>query len=407
MNHLLTILIPIIFGFLSLDPLLGQVILEDTPPPQLEFIESKLSALNDDSTIDDKEKLVLTNHYNATIQFLQNASKCEDLTTTYIDILADTPEQIESWKTQLQKLELAEKTGEATPLPKDTSNLQKIIDAQNDELKELTQRKSELAEQLALIEKRPLQISTRLSEIQMRQSELKELFNQTADSNSALQTAQNLELLSEKHAITAESTMLSTEQKSIPDKQANFEAELNFQNRLWENDSETLKKLRIEQVQINQSEAEKVISFVEKFKSTNNPDLIEATASLKNLVAEDETSTNQRNQVAEFDAAIVSKLDKITVEYDSFTAELKLGSGGQAMAKSLFYLQAEIHSGFLEIEQKQPVALPSVDETFALEREINLRLRKQKDLDNLYKDSDSSDIKQLLSYRKKYLNKLI
>ncbi len=406
MNNLLTILIPIIFGFLSLDPLLGQVILEDTPPPQLEFIESKLSALNDDSTIDDKEKLVLTNHYNAAIQFLQNASKCEDLTTTYIDNLADAPGQTELWKTKLQKLELAEKTGEATPLPKDTSNLQKIIDAQNDELKELTQRKSELAEQLALIEKRPLQISTRLGEIQMRQSELKEFFNQTADSNSALQTAQNLELLSEKHAITAESTMLSTEQKSIPDKQANFEAELNFQNRLWENDSETLKKLRIEQVQINQSEAEKVISFVEKFKSTNNPDLIEAAASLKNLVAEDETSTNQRNQVAEFDAAIVSKLDKITVEYDSFTAELKRGSGGQAMAKSLFYLQAEIHSGFLEIEQKQPVALPSVDETFALEREINLRLRKQKDLDNLYKDSDSSDIKQLLSYRETYLNKL-
>ena len=204
MNNLLTILIPIIFGFLSLDPLLGQVISEDTPPPQLEFIESKLSALNDDSTIDDKEKLVLTNHYNAAIQFLQNASKCEDLTTTYIDILANTPEDIESWKIDLQQLELAEKTGEATPLPKDIGNLQKIIDEQNDDLKKLTQRKSELAEQLALIEKRPLQISTRLGEIQMRQSELKELFNQTADSNSALQTAQTLELLSERHAITAE-----------------------------------------------------------------------------------------------------------------------------------------------------------------------------------------------------------
>ncbi len=156
---------------------------------------------------------------------------------------------------------------------------------------------------------------------------------------------------------------------------------------------------------INQSEAEKTISFVQNFKSTN-PDLIEAAANLKNLVAEDETSTNQRFQVAEFDAAIVSKLVKITVEYDSFAAELELGSGGQAMAKSLFYLQTEIQSGFLEIEQKQPVALPSVDETFALERQVNLYLRNQKELENRYKDSDSLDIKQLLANRRKYLNKL-
>lgn len=405
MNNLLTILIPIAFGFLSLNSPLAQATPQDSDPPQLELIEAKLSALNNDSTINDKEKLVLKNHFNEAIRFIQNASISEAKAAGYDKELKNALKEIGSWKIKLQQLEALEKKGEAIALSKDASDLQKIIDAQSEELKELTQRKSELIEQLALIEKRPLQISTRLSEIQIRQSEIKELLNQTAAGNSPLQTAQNLELRSEKHAITAESTMLSTEQKSISDRQANFEAELNYTDQLWENNSETLKKLRIEQVQINQSEAEKVISFVENFKSTN-PDLIEAAANLQNLVAEDETSTNQRFQVAEFDAAIVSKLDKITVEYDSFAAELNLGSGGQAMAKSLFYLQTEIQSGFLEIEQKQPVALPSVDETFALERQINLCLRNQKKLESQYKDSDSPDIKQLLENRRKYLNKL-
>lgn len=405
MNNLLTILISITFGLLSLNSPLAQATPQDTVPPQLELIEAKLSALNNDSTINDKEKLVLKNHFNEAIRFIQNASISETKAASYDKELKNALKGIGSWKIKLQQFEAIAKKGDAIALPKDTSDLQKIIDAQSDELKELTQRKSELIEQLALIEKRPLQISTRLSEIQIRQSELKELLNQTASGNSPLQTAQNLELLSEKHAITTESTMLSTEQKSISDRQANFEAELNYTDQLWDNNSETLKKLRIEQVQINQSEAEKVISFVENFKSSN-PDLIEAAANLQNLVAEDETSTNQRFQVAEFDAAIVSKLDKITVEYDSFAAELKLGSGGQAMAKSLFYLQTEIQSGFLEIEQKQPVALPSVDETFALERQINLCLRNQKKLESQYRDSDSPDIKQLLENRRKYLIKL-
>lgn len=405
MNNLLTILISIAFGFFSLNSPLAQAAPQDADPPQLELIEAKLSALNNDSTINDKEKLVLKNHFNEAIRFIQNASISETKAAGYDKELKNALKGIGSWKIKLQQLEEIAKKGEAIALPKDTSDLQKIIDAQSDELKELTQRKSELIEQLALIEKRPLQISTRLSEIQIRQSELKELLNQTAAGNSPLQTAQNLEFLSEKYAITTESTMLFTEEKSISDRQANFEAELNYTDQLWDNNSETLKKLRIEQVQINQSEAEKVISFVENFKSSN-PDLIEAAANLQNLVAEDETSTNQRFQVAEFDAAIVSKLDKITVEYDSFAAELKLGSGGQAMAKSLFYLQAEIQSGFLEIEQKQPVALPSVDETFALERQINLCLRNQKKLESQYKDSDSPDIKQLLGNRRKYLNKL-
>ena len=73
------------------------------------------------------------------------------------------------------------------------------------------------------------------------------------------------------------------------------------------------------------------------------------------------------------------------------------------MAKSLFYLQAEIHSGFLEIEQKQPEALPSVDDTFAKERENYLRIRQHKALMSQYEDTDSPDIKQLLAYQSKYL----
>ncbi|MDA7923059.1 mechanosensitive ion channel [bacterium] len=405
MNTLLTILIPIAFGFLSLDPLLDQAISQDTDPPTLQLIKSKLSAL-ENSPIDEKEKLALQSQYTEAEQFLQNALDSASEAEKHKKEQESALENIESWKTNLQQLEAQEKNGEAIALPKDISDLQKVIDVQSDAWKKLTEEKSELAKELALIEKKPLQISNRLSEIQIRQNELKELIKQTATGNSALETAQNLKLRSEQHALAAERKMLSTEDKSIPDRQANIEAKLNYKDRKCEIDSETLDNLRIEQVRINQSEAEKVISFVENFKSTNAPDLIEAAANLKELVAEDKTSTSQRYQVNEFDTAIGSKLKKITLEYDSLAAELELGSGGQAMAKSLLYLQSEIHNGFLEIEQKQPEALPSVDETFALERQINLGLRKQKDLENRYEDSDSLEIEQLLSYRKRYLDKL-
>ena len=403
MHPVSIILFAISLGLLTVDPLFSQAISQDTPPPQIKLVQSKLDAINADATIGEKEKLVLTNHYNAAIQFLQNAEKSKTQTETYNKALTESPTKIKSWQTELEQFESKEKNTALPTLPEDTGKLQKLIDTQSDALKILTQTRSDLADRVSQINARPFEISKRLSEIKKRQSELKEFFNQPAASDSAQQTAQNLELLSERYALTTENAMLLAEEKSIPDRLATFEAELNYQNEVWNVESKNLKNLRIEQAKINQSEAQKTISTIKTFNFPNNPDLVEAAANLEELIKQYETSVNQRNQVAEFDAAIIEKLEKITAEYDSFAAELSVGSGGQAMAKSLFYLQAEIHSGFLEIEQKQPEALPSVDDTFAKERENYLRIRQHKALMSQYEDTDSPDIKQLLAYQSKYL----
>ncbi|MDB4357277.1 hypothetical protein N9Z11_01290, partial [Mariniblastus sp.] len=155
------------------------------------MIKSKLSAL-ENSPIDEKEKLALQSQYTEAEQFLQNALDSASEAEKHKKEQESALENIESWKTNLQQLEAQEKNGEAIALPKDISDLQKVIDVQSDAWKKLTEEKSELAKELALIEKKPLQISNRLSEIQIRQNELKELIKQTATGNSALETAQNL-----------------------------------------------------------------------------------------------------------------------------------------------------------------------------------------------------------------------
>jgi len=406
MKILTSILICIFIGLVTLEPLFSQSLPQDKPPPQIEFLRSKLDALSADSTIDEKDKLVLINHYKAAIQFLQNAEQSKAQTETYNAEVDDSPDETKKWLAKLELLESKKKTDTPIALPEDTSNLQKIIDTKSDELEALTERRSFLANEISQSNTRPIEIGTRTREIQMRLSQLKEFFDQPAANDSAKQTAQNQELLSEKYALEAEDQMLKAEQKSIDVNLARFEAELNYQNQDWEIKSEELKNLKIEQSKLNQSEAQKTLSNIRKFNFPNNPDLAEATSNLEELIKEYEASVNQRNQIDDFYNAIVQKLKKITSEYNSFAAELKFGSGGQAMAKSLFYLQTEIHSGFLEIEQKQPDALPSVDDTFAKERENLFQIRQQKDLVDQYKDTDSSDIQQLLDYRDKYLTDL-
>ena len=210
-------------------------------------------------------------------------------------------------------------------LPEDTGKLQKLIDTQSDALKILTQTRSDLADRVSQINARPFEISKRLSEIKKRQSELKEFFNQPAASDSAQQTAQNLELLSERYALTTENAMLLAEEKSIPDRLATFEAELNYQNEVWNVESKNLKNLRIEQAKINQSEAQKTISTIKTFNFPNNPDLVEAAANLEELIKQYETSVNQRNQVAEFDAAIIEKTGKDNGRIRQFCGRTKRG----------------------------------------------------------------------------------
>ena len=406
MKLLSSILIGIFISFLTVEPLYSQSTPQDARPPQIESLQSKLDALNADSTIEEKDKLALIKHYKAAIQFRQNAEQSKAQTETFNAEVKNSPGETKDWLSKLEELESEKKTDAPIVLPEDASNLQKIIDTRSDELETLTERKSYLANEISQSNTRPIEISTRLREIQTRQSQLKEFLDQPAASDSAQQTAQNLEFSSERYALTTEEEMLVAEQKSIPVNLARFEAELNFQNQAWDIDSEKLKNLKVEQSKINQSEAQKTLSNIKKFNFPNNPDLVEATTNLEALIEEYELSVNQRNQIDDFYRAIVQKLKKITGEYDSFAAELKFGGGGQAMAKSLFYLQTEIHSGFLEIEQKQPEALPSVDDTFAKDRENSLQIRQQKVLADEYKDTDSSDIQQLLDYRDKYLTDL-
>lgn len=406
MNHLPAILIAIVFGLLPLDSLFSQSISQDAAPPQIEFIQSQRTALNADSSIDEQEKSVLINHYKAAIQFLQNAEQSKAQTEKFNAEAKSSPEKTKKWLADLDLLESKKKTDTPISLPEDASNLQKIIDTRSDELETLTERKSYLANEIGRSKTRPIEIRTRLLEIQTRQSQLNESLLQPAASDSAQQTAQNLEFSSERYALTTEEKMLAAEQKSIPVNLARFEAELNYKNQAWDIDFKILENLKIEQSKINQSEAQKTLFNIQKFNFPNNPDLVEATTNLEALIKEYELAVNQRNQIDDFYRAIDQKLKKITVEYDSFAAELEFGSGGQAMAKSLFYLQTEIHSGFLEIEQKQPEALPSVDDTFAKDRENSFQIRLQKVLTDEYKDTDSSDIQQLLVYRDKYLTDL-
>ena len=312
MKLLSSILIGIFIGFLTLEPLFSQSIPQDKRPPKIESLRSDLDALSADSTIDEKDKLALINHYKAAIQFLQNAEQSKAQTETYNAEVDDSPDKTKDWLAKLELLESKKKTDTPIALPEDTSNLQKIIDTKSDELEALTERRSFLANEISQSNTRPIEISTRTREIQMRLSQLKEFFDQPTASNSAKQTAQNRELLSEEYALEAEDQMLKAEQKSIDVNLARFEAELNYRNQDWEIKSEELKNLKIEQSKLNQSEAQKTLSNIRKFNFPNNPDLAEATTNLEELIKEYEASVNQRNQIDDFYNAIVQKLKKIT-----------------------------------------------------------------------------------------------
>ena len=129
MNTLLTILIPIAFGFLSLDPLLDQAISQDTDPPTLQLIKSKLSAL-EDSPIDEKEKSALilslmeNNPKELTKEKNRTKEKIKDITKE-IDLFETNKSYIVSYKKNNPLLEQINQKIEKLELEK--NNLEKKI----------------------------------------------------------------------------------------------------------------------------------------------------------------------------------------------------------------------------------------------------------------------------------------
>ena len=128
MKLLSSILIGIFISFLTVEPLYSQSTPQDARPPQIESLQSKLDALNADSTIEEKDKLALIKHYKAAIQFLQNAEQSKAQTETFNAEVKNSPGETKDWISKLEELESKKKTDAPIVLPEDASNLQKIID---------------------------------------------------------------------------------------------------------------------------------------------------------------------------------------------------------------------------------------------------------------------------------------
>ncbi len=372
-------------------------------------LEERLSAIEQDSTLQDATKEVLISKYRAALQSLEQADVNRSRTVEYREASQSAPRESAELTRQLEELPSPEEAANIEA-PAEPDQLGTEVELRRTSLLDLDSQLESVDGELSQVTQRPAAIAVRLpkaqDELSAAENALGLLGEAVADTPS--RAAERARLQALQIGLTAEVAMLRSEQSSQSARETRLAAQRNLLLKRRENERAVLTALedQLQQQRLTASERlrQQVTQLATQFPEASG-DAAQLIANLEILALELQKLTQMlENLDAEFDEVSTS-FDLASGKYRRIREQVKLGGLAGTFGQTLI-AQYRTMGNPRELELSIKARQQTLREVRLAEFEIEARLAEQAQWEQRIGADGPEAEKQLLATRKDALGML-
>ena len=369
-----------------------------------EEVAAALAAIEADANLSEEQKAALRTTYQKVTDALTQAEQFAAQTKSFTTALETAPRNEAENRKELSELRSAE-TPAKIDIAKNSSELRKIVNAQQATLQGLKDVLAQVSEKLLEIEGRPLEIGKRLPEVQRDYSLVRNKWDEMESINGDLSPTQQVDrylVQADAMRLSNEASMMEQENLSQSVRQEELESRRDLLRRQVELAQATFDALSKRMEQKLSTEVERIKAFARDASADlpRDEQVQDLAADVRQLAMDFESMVANVRSVAPATLEVTRRYQQLNIEYRDVRNELSLGSGGGALAQVLLELARRAQPNALE-EQVSITVEQSRLEWF----QIRKKRRKQAEIKSQFEEYQSEAVQQLVSARSEILSK--